>query len=163
MTDRRKMRRLRESRANLHFVRREVTDPREKDFIRGQMQEDVARVQEEKRNEVEHANAAKAALEDGARLEKMADWEPYQSEQDVARVLARAHPTWDLKTTIETAKGLWERYQLVRDAIVAGLKRGRDLRARRKVGLGWDWPELHSLTPTERGHVMEQVQKIVCL
>ncbi len=163
MSDRRKYRALRRSKMDLNFTRRVITDAKEKDRVHGEMQDDVARVEEELKNEKEAAIAQRNQAEEdaSARHEKEDGWVPYESEQDIARWIARLHPTWDILTVIRTAKGMWSRYPLVRAALIAGIRQGNSLREQAAYGRGWWWPELGVLTPQERGQVIAQVRRTV--
>jgi hypothetical protein len=164
MTDRRKVRRWRKSALDIsdQFVRRPVESKREQQNIRAEMKDKVQEVELEKEAEKVAQVARLDQLEEAERHEKQEAWKPYESEQDIARAISRAHPTWDFRTIVETAHGMWRRYSLVREALAAGLKMGSTLREQAQYGRGWWWAELEPLTPQERGHVIAQVRRTVC-
>lgn len=147
----------------MKFKRREITTQKEKANFKAQIREDVERVDAEKK-------AEKAALiekldrreEEARRPEESEEgWTPYETDMDVFREVARAHPTWPLEDIRRVANGIWDRYQLVRKALIEGLQKGRTLREQATYGKGWWWDSLEPLTPQERGFVIAKIRAVV--
>lgn len=146
------------------FVRREITTQREKDYFKGEFEEDAARIAEEKATEKAAAIARADLLEKEAHpnREDESNWKPPLSMQDFVRSISLAHPDWPILHTRRLAAAMWNRYEAVRAALLAGLAQGRKLREQSQYGHGWWWDELKDLTPVERGQVLDQVKRVVC-
>lgn len=164
MTDRRKLRARRRSWFDISdkLKRREITSPTEKANVASELRDKIQLHQEEKTREAEKLAAARDLAEQDAKECALGDnWRPPASPVELARSIAFLHPDWDIDTTAKTAVKMWERYSLVRAAMIAGMKNGRQLREQVQHGKGWWFEEMQPLTPAERGHVMDTLRGIL--
>lgn len=73
-------------------------------------------------------------------------------------IVKRDHPEWPLTAVYWQARRMQQRDPVIRKAVNAGLREGRDLRERMQHGVGVWWDEMEGLTPDERGFVLALVR-----
>lgn len=154
---------LRRSKMHLDFQRREITSQKEREETHREIAEKALEVATEKATEKELALEGRKFLDRESlnRDDHGPDWKAPESRMDLFRSISLAHPDWPIAEIDKLSTMMWERYELTRKALMDGLAMGRDLRERAEHGVGWWWESLQSLTPDERGMVLEHVRRIV--
>lgn len=96
-----------------------------------------------------------------ARTENEGNWTPPRSLTDFYFLADKTFPQWSFAERAAWARRMWKRHPLVEAAVLAGLKDGRDIRERKRRGMGVWWDELDELEPGEREFVVNFVVRKV--